>query len=64
MPFSNQVDILFLYSEDGLNVRGIQAEQMETLIADELATSNEATANSGVDLHFNLAHVAQVGDAV
>lgn len=58
------MDVLFLYSEDGLVRRGVTAEQMETMIADELPLTNEATANSDVDLRFNLVHVAQVGGVV
>lgn len=61
LPSSNQVDVLFLYSEDGYITRGVSADQMETMIAGELPLTNEATENSGVDLHFNLVHVAEVG---
>lgn len=35
---------------------------METLIADELPYSNEAAANSLVDLRFNLADVGKAND--
>lgn len=56
---------MFLYSADALTRSGINAEQMETRIANELPATNEALANSGVDnLQLNLVHTAEVGDGV
>jgi len=56
---------MFLYSADALARSGITAEQMETRIANELPSTNEAAANSGVDnLQFNLVHTAEVGIVV
>ncbi|CAM9959250.1 unnamed protein product [Scytosiphon promiscuus] len=54
-----QVDVMVLYSSDSLDRAawgGVTAEQMETLIADELPKATEATMNSEVDLEFNLVH--------
>jgi len=39
---------------------GVNAEQMESLIADEIPSATEAAANSEIDLRFNLVHVAPV----
>lgn len=56
---------MFLYSAEGLTRSGISAEQMETKIADELPSLNEAVANSDVDnLQFNLVHTAEVSSSV
>lgn len=52
---------MFLYDEAALE-RGIAVtpEQMETLIADEIPASNEAAANSLLDLKFNLVYTGLV----
>jgi len=57
-----QVDVLALYNDKGLNRIGVTPQQIETLIANELPRANEATANSLVDLRFNLVHTEKVGD--
>jgi len=55
---------MILYSDKGLDRLGVSAEQMETKIADELPVTNEAAANSLVDVRFNLVHTAMVSRVV
>lgn len=49
---------MVLYDEAVLD--SYSADQLETIIADELPFANEATENSLVDLKFNLAHTGLV----
>lgn len=62
----DQVDIMVLYSSDSLNrtIGGVAPEQMESMIADEITVSNEATTNSEVDLQFNLVFVGPVSNTI
>ena len=59
---SVQVDVLVVYSAESLwrVIGGVTAAQMETLIADEIPTANEAATNSEIDIRFNLVHTAPV----
>lgn len=59
--FEKQVDVMVLYNDMALGRIGVTAEQMETKIADELPTANEAAANSNINLRFNLVHTEKVG---
>lgn len=51
---------MVLYDEAALAPYSVQ--QLETIVADELPFANEATANSLVDLQFNLVHTGLVSD--
>lgn len=53
---------MVLYSPESLLrvVGNATAEQMESLIADELPAATEAGVNSEVDIKFNLVHTAEV----
>lgn len=49
---------MILYDEAVLE--RYSTDYVETLIADELPTSNEAAENSLIDLQFNLVHTGKV----
>lgn len=51
---------MFLYSEKALEKLDVDAEQMETIIADEMSSTNEVAAKSLLNLRFNLVHAAKV----
>eukprot|EP00903_Cladosiphon_okamuranus_P011265 g10623.t1 len=53
-----EVDVMFLYDEAVLD--RFSRDYLETVIADELPSSNEAAANSLVDLRFNLVHTGEL----
>lgn len=55
-----QIDVLVLYSTATF-AAGEEA-QLVTTIVTGFSTANEAAANSGVDLQFNLVRVAQVSE--
>lgn len=59
---AKQIDVMVLYSPESLPrvVGGVTAEQMETLIADELPAATEAGVNSEISVNFNLVHTAVV----
>lgn len=57
-----QIDVMVLYDEAVLTYYSTQ--QLETQIAGELIYSNEATANSLVDLQFNLVHAGKASDGI
>lgn len=54
---NKQIDVMFLYDEAVLD--RVTAQQMETLIADELPASNEAADNSLINVRFNLVHAGE-----
>lgn len=62
VPLCAKIDVMFLYSSDSLTrvIGGVTAEQMETLIADELPEATTAAENSEIDLEFNLVHAGPV----
>lgn len=53
-----QIDVMVLYTAEARENTG-QA-QVTAAIAAGFASSNQATANSGIDLDFNLVHVGEV----
>ena len=55
-----QIDVLVLYSTDTFAAG--EETQWVTNIVTGFATANEATANSGIDLKFNLVRVDQVSE--
>eukprot|EP00903_Cladosiphon_okamuranus_P011266 g10624.t1 len=56
-----QIDVMFLYDKAAMEGGvAVTSEQMETLIADELPYSNEAAANSLINLQFNLVHTGKL----
>lgn len=54
-----QIDVLVLYS-DGTFATIEEETQLLTNIVAGFSTANEATTNSGIDLHFNLVRVDRV----
>lgn len=56
--WKQQIDVMVLRDEAVLR-RYFPSEYLETVIADELPYSNEAAANSLIDLRFNLVHTAK-----
>lgn len=57
-----QVDVMVLYDEAVLEI--YSTEYVETLIADELPSSNEAAYNSLIDLRFNLVHTGKASGRI
>lgn len=53
---------MVLYDQAVLNRYSV--DYLETLIADELPTSNEAAENSLIDLQFNLVHTGKASDGI
>ena len=56
-----KIDVMYLYTQGGKGLLGgICDAQMQTTLATALATSNDATTNSDIDLTFSLVYVGQV----
>lgn len=56
-----QVDVMMLYSETALEESGdISEAQMASIITVAIAESNQAFANSEIDLSLRIAHVGKV----
>lgn len=58
----NQVDVMVIYSEQARESRGTDttATQMATIVTEAVATTNEAFANSLIDLRYRIVFVDQV----
>ncbi|CAM9751779.1 unnamed protein product [Sphacelaria rigidula] len=58
----NQVDVMVIYSEQARESRGTDttATQMATIVTEAVATTNEAFANSLIDLRYRIVFVDQL----
>lgn len=56
-----KIDVMYLYTEGGKKILGgISDTQMRTMIATALATTNEAMANSQIDLKISPVYIGLV----
>lgn len=57
-----QIDVMVIYSKQARESRGTDttAAQMATIVTEAVATTNEAFANTAIDLRYRIVHVDQV----